>query len=320
VRETLIDNNMMGAVPRADRVDPRFFYYVLSQFDFSDIAQGTALPYLTVSALSDLRLAIPPLTEQRAIAHILGTLDDKSDLNRRMNETLEAMARALFQSWFVDFDPVRAKAEGRDPGLPKPLGDLLPDRLVDSELGEIPEGWEVVALEVIASIQGGKQLPTEKCQPQGTHTVFGANGIMGYTEQSTHDGFVIAFGRVGAYCGSIHWTYRGAWINNNASAVVPLQWPEFVLQSMLNIDFDSMRIGSAQPFIPNSALATARILHPSEGVLDAYCSLIRMLRLTQCGREEESRTLAALRDALLPRLISGELRVKDAERFLELQP
>src|SRR3990170_4483119 len=91
VRETLIDNNMMGAVPRADRVDTRFFYYVLSQFDFSDIAQGTALPYLTVSALSDLRLAIPPLTEQRAIAHILGKLDDKSDLNRRMNETLEAM-------------------------------------------------------------------------------------------------------------------------------------------------------------------------------------------------------------------------------------
>jgi hypothetical protein len=79
--------------------------------------------------------------EQRAIAHILGTLDDKIELNRRMNETLEAMARALFKSWFVDFDPVRAKAEGRDPGLPKPLADLFPARLVDSELGEIPEGW-----------------------------------------------------------------------------------------------------------------------------------------------------------------------------------
>ena len=86
---------------------------------------------------------MPPLPEQRAIAHILGTLDDKIELNRRMNETLEAMARALFKSWFVDFDPVRAKAEGRDPGLPKPLADLFPACLVDSELGEIPEGWEV---------------------------------------------------------------------------------------------------------------------------------------------------------------------------------
>jgi preprotein translocase subunit YajC len=84
---------------------------------------------------------IPP--EQRAIAHILGTLDDKIELNRRMNATLEAMARALFKSWFVDFDPVRAKMEGRDPGLPQALADLFPARLVDSELGEIPEGWEV---------------------------------------------------------------------------------------------------------------------------------------------------------------------------------
>ena len=87
--------------------------------------------------------SVPPLPEQRAIAHILGTLDDKIELNRRMNETLEAMARALFKSWFVDFDPVRAKAEGRDPGLPKPLADLFPDRFEDSELGEIPEGWRV---------------------------------------------------------------------------------------------------------------------------------------------------------------------------------
>ncbi len=92
-----------------------------------------------------LRLPLPPLAEQRAIAHILGTLDDKIELNRRMSETLEAMARALFKSWFVDFDPVRAKAEGRDPGLPPPLADLFPDRLVDSELGEMPEGWELKA-------------------------------------------------------------------------------------------------------------------------------------------------------------------------------
>ena len=97
-------------------------------------------------------LPMPPLDEQRAIAHILGTLDDKIELNRRMNETLEAMARALFKSWFVDFDPVRAKAEGRDPGLPKHLADLFPDRFVDSELGEIPEGWEVGTIDDVTSL------------------------------------------------------------------------------------------------------------------------------------------------------------------------
>lgn len=98
---------------------------------------------LNLRDVAQLPIVLPPAPEQRAIAHILGTLDDKIELNRRTSETLEAMARALFKSWFVDFDPVRAKAEGRDPGLPKPLADLFPARLVDSELGEIPEGWNV---------------------------------------------------------------------------------------------------------------------------------------------------------------------------------
>ena len=93
--------------------------------------------------------------EQRAIAHILGTLDDKIELNRRMNETLEAMARAIFKSWFVDFDPVRAKAEGRDPGLPRHIADLFPDRFEDSELGEIPAGWEVRSFAETVDIFGG---------------------------------------------------------------------------------------------------------------------------------------------------------------------
>jgi type I restriction enzyme S subunit len=95
---------------------------------------------------------LPELLEQRAIAHILRTLDDKIELNRRMNETLEAMARALFKSWFVDFEPVRAKAEGRHPGLPKHLADLFPARLVSSEPGEIPEGWEEGTLAGFASL------------------------------------------------------------------------------------------------------------------------------------------------------------------------
>src|SRR6185437_3399413 len=88
-------------------------------------------------------IPLPPIHEQRAIAHILGTLDDKIELNRKMNETLETMARALFKSWFVDFDPVHAKAEGRDTGLPQPLADLFPDSFEDSELGEIPKGWAI---------------------------------------------------------------------------------------------------------------------------------------------------------------------------------
>ena len=118
--------------------------------------------------MNQLEIPLPPLPEQRAIAHVLGTLDDKIELNRRMNETLEEMARALFRSWFVDFDPVRAKMEGRWrsgeslPGLPADLYDLFPDRLVPSELGDIPEGWEVKPLgEVVSTVKGRSYKSTE---------------------------------------------------------------------------------------------------------------------------------------------------------------
>ena len=106
--------------------------------------------------------------EQRAIAHILGTLDDKIELNRRMNETLEAMARALFKSWFVDFEPVRAKVEGRDPGLPKSIADLFPDSFEDSELGEIPEGWAVKSVYDVADVVYGAPFASSQFNANGT--------------------------------------------------------------------------------------------------------------------------------------------------------
>lgn len=310
---------------RAD-VDARFVKYFLGSHTGQEALGAHSLGSVQqVINLRDLKAVVvsrPPLSEQRAIAHILGTLDDKIDLNRRMGETLEAMARALFKSWFVDFDPVLAKMEGRWqrgqslPGLPARLYDLFPDRLVDSELGEIPEGWVVEEFKSLAAIQGGKQLATEDCLPCGTFPVYGANGVMGFTERSTHEGFVIAFGRVGAYCGSVHWTYGGAWINNNASSVVPGRWSEYVLQVMLAADFEGMRTGSAQPFIPNSSLASMLVIRADERILDAFCSITRPLRLKEQATVSESGTLAALRDTLLPMLISGELRVKDASRFV----
>ena len=119
---------------------------------------GAVQQHFNVGSARTMLMQLPPLPEQRAIAHILGTLDDKIELNRRMNETLEAMARALFKSWFVDFDPVRAKAQGRDPGPPPALAALFPDSFEDSELGEIPKGWEVRSLDAIANFLNGLAL------------------------------------------------------------------------------------------------------------------------------------------------------------------
>ena len=178
-------------------------------------------------------------------------------------------------------------------------------------------GWKVAKLEEVAAIQGGKQLPTEDCVSVEKYVVFGANGIMGYTQRATHEGFVIAFGRVGAYCGSIHWSYNSAWINNNGSAVVPTKWDEYVLQSMLHFDFTSMRTGSAQPFIPNGSLATAPVIIPGPKIAEAFCRVVHPLRLKQSANELQSQQLAAIRDALLPKLLSGEIRVAEAERLVE---
>ena len=165
VRPTIIDNNMMGAIPKSRHVNDTFFYYSLSKFDFGEIASGSALPYLKTSALTELQILLPPLPEQRAIAHILGTLDDKIELGRRQSETLQEMARALFKAWFVDFEPVRAKMSGRWqrgqtlPGLPAHLWNLFPDRLVETEHGEVPQGWRLFTFGDVARQGKGTVTP-----------------------------------------------------------------------------------------------------------------------------------------------------------------
>ena len=126
-------------------MDLRYLYYLMCTKEYRNevlaSATGTTVKHTSPERIKQFSFKLPPLPEQRAIAHILGTLDDKIELNRRMNQTLEEMARAIYKDWFVDFGPVRAKLAGLEPYLPPELWDLFPDRLVDSELGEIPEGW-----------------------------------------------------------------------------------------------------------------------------------------------------------------------------------
>jgi Type I restriction modification DNA specificity domain len=137
--------------PKED-LDMRWLYYAIKHYKLGEIDDGLPIPSTTRAAVYVLDLDVPPLNQQKAIARILGALDDKIEINRRMNETLEAMARALFKSWFVDFDPVRAKVEGRDPGLPGVIAELFPNNLLDSELGEIPDGWRVGMLSNMARL------------------------------------------------------------------------------------------------------------------------------------------------------------------------
>ena len=162
--------------PKGDNLHSPFIRYLLEGPDFQRqtemVGVGSVIRHFGPTHLRQMTVQVPPLPEQRAIAHILGTLDDKIEVNRRMNQTLEEMARAFFQDWFVDFGPVRAKLEGREPYLPPDLWALFPDRLVDSELGEIPEGWEVKALKDFGEIVTGKTPSTRNPTFYGTDVPF----------------------------------------------------------------------------------------------------------------------------------------------------
>lgn len=161
----LFSGRCLRVRPNTTRIDAVYLSYFFGLSAFKEyvrsIAVGATMPSINTQLLGSVPIVYPPLSEQRAIAYVLGTFDNKIDLNRRMCETLEEMARALFKSWFVDFDPVRAKMEGRWrpgeslPGLPAELYNLFPDRLVNSELGPIPQGWGVGALDDVVDILSG---------------------------------------------------------------------------------------------------------------------------------------------------------------------
>jgi type I restriction enzyme S subunit len=306
--------------------DSEFLYYWVKAHveELQRHASGSTFQELTGTALAQIRIRVPPLPEQRAIAHILGTLDDKIELNRRMSETLEAMARALFKSWFVDFEPVRAKMEGRWqrgqslPGLPAHLYDLFPDRLMDSELGEIPEGWEVVRLGELLELAYGKALKAED-RRNGTIPVYGSNGQVGWHNEKLVAGPGIIVGRKGNP-GVVKWVPTDFFPIDTTFYVVPKdKCPSlrFLFYALERQDLASLSADSAVPGLNrNLAYMSSQIL-PPRTLLVAFDSAVQPVFQRAYEAERESRTLAALRDALLPKLIRGEIRVRDAERFLE---
>ena len=282
--------------------------------------------------LQHLTVPIPPLPEQRAIAHILGTLDDKIELNRRMSETLEAMARALFKSWFVDFDPVRAKMDGRWqrgqslPGLPAHLYDLFPDRLVDSELGEIPEKWRVGRLGEYIENFDSKRVPLssrEREKLRGIYPYYGAAGVVDYVNDYLFDDIYVLVGEDGSVVTEsghaiTQYVWGKFWVNNHAH-VLQGRHPVSTEQLYLYFSFESVApyvTGAVQPKLSQGRMNTMPFLFAGEKVCLEFQRLIEPWFTTYRKRSGESRTLAALRDALLPKLIRGEIRLKDAEQFL----
>ena len=323
--------------------DPRFTFYFLGSLDLASYNSGSAQPSLNRNFIYTKPITTPPSKEQRAIAHILGTLDDKIELNRRTNETLEAMARALFKAWFVDFEPVRAKQEGRWqrgqplPGLPAHLYDLFPERLVESELGEIPEGWKVGSFSDAVEIIGGGTPKTSVNEYWGgdipwfsvvdtpapsdvfvvqTEKSITQAGLNGSSARLITKGTTIisARGTVGnlaiAGCGMTFnqscYALRGK--NGSGNYFVLLSAQRMVEQ------LKAMAHGSVFSTITRQTFEAVRAVLPPENVLQQFEKNAAILLDPVLGNVNESRTLAQLRDTLLPKLISGELRVADTGR------
>lgn len=323
-------------------IDKLFCYYLLLYEKARIVSQGSGTVFnnLKTEILKQHRVKISPLPEQRAIAHILGTLDDKIELNRRMNETLEEMARALFKSWFVDFDPVRAKMEGRDPGLPKHLADLFPDRLVDSELGLIPEGWEAGVLDdAIELLSGGT--------PRTSEASYWGGDIPWYTAKdapSLSDVFVLETERtitqVGVEnsstkilpFGTTIITARGT-VGRLACLGMPMAmnqtcygirgargYPDFFNYWTIRKAVDELQNrthGTIFDTITRQTFKIVDMVLPPANVAEAFEYTVNPIMRRILNNLHESRTLAAQRDALLPKLMSGELRVREAKRFLD---
>ncbi|HOK89273.1 MAG TPA: restriction endonuclease subunit S, partial [Candidatus Hydrogenedentes bacterium] len=301
---------------------------------------------VTKGHIESFRLPLPPLPEQRAIARILGTLDDKIELNRRMNETLEAMAQALFKSWFVDFDPVvvnaikagnpipekfadRAAHYHDNPdalGLPEDLLRLFPARFVDSELGPIPEGWEVKHLADAIEIHDSKRIPLnsrERAAHQGPYPYYGAAGIMDYVDDYLFDGIYVLIGEDGSVIDDkghpvTQYVWGQFWVNNHAHVLTGYGISNEHLYLILqNTNIRAFVTGAVQPKISQKNLKAIPYVHSGENISRVFASQIVEYFRKIRSINEESRTLSALRDTLLPKLISGELRVPNVEKILE---
>ena len=315
----------IGLFKTRSEADGKWLYYYLrtktAQKSIKEQSRGTTQQYIPLEALRDFPILVADdPAEQRAIAHVLGTLDDKIELNRRMNETLEAMARALFKSWFIDFDPVRAKMAGRDPGLPQDLADLFPDRLVDSELGPIPEGWEVKTIEDLAEVSSGKRPGVRYAETSDLAQVplWGGNGPMGFVPEPLVEYPILLTGRVGTL-GSIFRITSPCWPSDNTLilTVKDKRAFEFLFFQLKRIDFTSLNVGSTQPLVTQTNLKTQLLCFPPANVLERFHTFAEISYARLDESNSESRFLAALRDVLLPKLIAGEIRVRDAETFLE---
>ena len=279
---SIIDNNMMSAVA-GDNITPLFLYYLLCTIDFNYIVSGTAVPYININELKNIDVKIPSLSEQRAIASVLSSIDDKIDLLHRENKTLEAMAETLFRKWFIE---------------------------------EAKDDWEHTKLGEVVTITYGKNLPIKKLLRSG-YPVFGGNGQIGFYNKYLYVEPQVLVSCRGEASGKVNISLPRSFITNNSLILVRDKRKEITFEYLkyhsLNYDFTLHVSGSAQPQITIDSLYDAAFLIPPVDLINKFTEIVRGYEEKRTNNLKQIHTLEKLRDTLLPKLMSGEVRVKYEE-------
>jgi type I restriction enzyme S subunit len=318
----------------SDKADFRFLYHHLrySRTQLKSLATGAAQQNLSGALIKSLLYPFPPIDEQKAITAVLGALDDKIELNRRMNATLEAMARALFQSWFVDFDPVRAKLDGRPPAALDPApAALFPDSFQDSEAGHIPKGWTIQPVgEAVDCVGGGTPSTAEpKYWEGGTHhwttpkdfSSLQAPVLLDTDRKLTDTGIAkissgllpagtlllssrapVGYLAIAAMPVAINQGFIAMKCNERASNFFMLNWCQANMA-----EIESRATGTTFAEISKQNFRPIRVVLPPKEIMAAFTAKVAPLYAQITANLHQSRTLATLRDTLLPKLLSGEL-------------
>jgi len=324
-----------------NRIDEaQFCYYMLSTLGLQHMNSDSAVPGLNRNAAHALSIDLPDEMTRKAIASILGSLDDKIELNRQINEKLEAIAKALYKSWFTDFDPVKAKAEGRDTGLPEHISSLFPASFVDSELGQIPKGWRVGSLTEIASVISGGTPKTRKTEYWGEEIPWfsmvdypskGQVFILRTEKKITHEGLLNSAAQL-VDSGAIILSARGT-VGKFAVAAIPMTFNQscYALQSIspsygspflyfsLGRVIDLLKAyshGSVFSTITRDTLSVVRTGIPDERLALAFTNRTEDYFQKILTNSKQNIVLQGLRDILLPKLISCELPIPAAERIV----
>ncbi len=328
----LISQSQMKLTVDAEKADALFLYYVFTSAEQQDYirqnAIQTGVPHTNLGILRNTPLKLPRLAEQKAIAAVLGALDDKIELNGRMNATLEAMARALFQSWFVDFDPVRAKLDGRPPAALAPAtAALFPEHLEETALGHTPKDWEVRSLDKTAHYLNGlalqkyppgdgPTLPVIKIAQLRKGDSIGADRCNADLPPNyiVQDGDVLF-----SWSGSLEvelWCGGCGALNQHLFKVTSPEFPKWFYYLWTLYHLDEFRLIAADKattmgHIQRGHLTAAKVLIPPRPLLDAMTHTMSPLIDQLIANRIQSRTLATLRDTLLPKLLCGELSVAE---------